>query len=686
MKRLLFTILMAALSLLQMQASDNVLRIVHGNMTDYAPLSDIDSIYFDETGATMYIQPIGEAVPVGIVRTDISSMEFISASDCPDRISVVYNGSTVTTENPFLLSGVSIAVDGSYVTVRNTNTATEYTTELSGTATDGAFTYEGEYKTTIILNGVTITNPKGPAIDIQCGKRIALELKKNTVNTLADGTGGDWKAALYCKGHLEIDKAGVLNVTGNTKHAISAKEYLQLKKAEGTINILGAKGDGMHCGQYFLANGCNVNISGVAGDGIQAEQSGEEGYAEEYADGSLWIQGGTFTINCSGSDVAGLKADTDININAEKSVPVINITMTGTGSKGMKANNINIVAGEITINDSGAPLVEGTDVQTAKCISADASINILAGTLNLLATGTGGKCIKSDGTISIGDKSTGEGPSLSAKTTGEKYTTGGGSTPGGGGTRPGRPGGGGGFPGGESSEGSSAKAIKAMGAIDIYGGELSINTATEGAEGLESKTGINIAGGKHYLKCYDDCINCSGSIAFNGGITVCFSNGNDAVDSNYGRTGSIVIGNGTVLTYSSRGGAEMGFDCDGNSYIQITGKGIAISAGGNQGGSTSATLSNAAQGYAFVTSSISYQTGRYYTIADSKGNNLVTYSFEGNVSSTCSMFTATGMTKGASYTVKYSTKEPTDAVTSFHGLYLGSSATGTTSVTSFTAK
>lgn len=225
-----------------------------------------------------------------------------------------------------------------------------------------------------------------------------------------------------------------------------------------------------------------------------------------------------------------------------------------------------------------------------------------------------------------------------------------------------------------------------MGAIDIYGGELSINTATEGAEGLESKTGINIAGGKHYLKCYDDCINSSGSIAFNGGMTVCFSNGNDAVDSNYGRTGSIVIGNGTVLTYSSRGGAEMGFDCDGNSYIQITGKGIAISAGGNQGGSTSATLSNAAQGYAFVTSSISYQTGRYYTIADSKGNNLVTYSFEGNVSSTCSMFTATGMTKGASYTVKYSTKEPTDAVTSFHGLYLGSSATGTTSVTSFTAK
>ena len=87
-----------------------------------------------------------------------------------------------------------------------------------------------------------------------------------------------------------------------------------------------------------------------------------------------------------------------------------------------------------------------------------------------------------------------------------------------------------------------------------------------------------------------------------------------------------------------------------------------------------------------MTSSISYQAGRYYTLADASGTNLVTYSFPVAVSSSLGLFTAIGMTKGSSYTIKYSTSEPTDATTAFHGLYIGSTAKGTTSVTSFTAK
>jgi hypothetical protein len=56
------------------------------------------------------------------------------------------------------------------------------------------------------------------------------------------------------------------------------------------------------------------------------------------------------------------------------------------------------------------------------------------------------------------------------------------------------------------------------------------------------------------------------------------------------------------------------------------------------------------------------------------------------ISSTLSFITAKGMTSGSKYTIKSSTTEPSDATTSWHGLYLGSSAIGTTSVTSFTAK
>ena len=232
---------------------------------------------------------------------------------------------------------------------------------------------------------------------------------------------------------------------------------------------------------------------------------------------------------------------------------------------------------------------------------------------------------------------------------------------------------------------SSAKAIKAICAVTIYGGETTINTTKNGAEGLESKTSIDIRGGRHYLKCYDDCINSTGKVYFNGGVTVCYSTGNDAVDSNAGTTGAITIGDGVVFAYMTKGDPDEGLDCDNNNYIQITGTGIGISAGGKQSG-TSGTISGAKQGYAFLTKPSSYATKTYYTLADAQGNNLVTYSFEATVKNSLSLITATGMTSKGSYTIKSSTTEPTDATTAFHGLYLGSSASGNTTVATFTAK
>ena len=219
-----------------------------------------------------------------------------------------------------------------------------------------------------------------------------------------------------------------------------------------------------------------------------------------------------------------------------------------------------------------------------------------------------------------------------------------------------------------------------------------VNTSTDGAEGLESKTAIYIEGGKHYFKCYDDCINSSGCIYFNGGVTICYGYGNDAVDSNAGKSGAITIGNGTVFAYTTKGSPEEGLDCDNNSYIVIKGTGTAISAGAQQGGgggwggSSSSAIGSATQGYTLYTSSVSYTAGRYYTLADASGNNMVTFSFEAACSSSLSLITATGMKSGSTYTVKYSTTAPTDATTTWHGLYLGSSHAGTTSAFSFTAK
>ena len=366
-------------------------------------------------------------------------------------------------------------------------------------------------------------------------------------------------------------------------------------------------------------------------------------------------------INSDASYCAGIKT---VNYVQTDGTVTIN-SSTGAATRGISATNVQTDGGTLKITSSSGGQTGSSDSYTAKGIKADTKIAFNAGTITITMSGNGGKGIKSSGTYTQG-VSGGTGPTLTVTTTGSSY--GSSTSTGGGGMW-----GGGGGPGQQSS-GSSAKAIKVLGNIYLYGGQTVVHTSTNGAEGLESKTAVYIEGGNHYFKCYDDCINSSGKIFFNGGVTVCYSNGNDAVDSNAGTAGAITIGNGTVLAYTSAGSPEEGIDCDNNSYIRITGSGIGLSAGGAQGGgSSSSSISGATQGYYFSTSSISYTTGRYYTLSDASGNNLVTYSFENGVNSTLSLFTAKGMTSGQYFYVTYDTSAPTDATTAWHGVYLGSS-------------
>ncbi len=451
------------------------------------------------------------------------------------------------------------------------------------------------------------------------------------------------------------------------------------------------------------------NVTGTYGGTSDVSEDSGTSYnaAGIKADGNVTIDGGTITVRNSGEMSKSIKSKATVTINAGEltfipsgAMKVINsdasyssaiktvdfvqnggtitITASGQAGRGITATNITTNGGTLAITNSGAGVQGTNDNYTAKGLKADTSISLNAGNITISMSGTGGKGIKSAGTYTQGTTD-GNGPTLTVTTTGSAL---GSSTSGGGGFP-----GGGGAPGQQSSSGSSAKGIKVQGTIYLYGGSSEVYTSTNGAEGLESKTAIYIQGGKHYFNCYDDCINSSGKIYFNGGVTVCYGYGNDAVDSNAGTTGAITIGDGTIFTYTTAGSPEEGFDCDNNSYIQITGNGIGISAGGAQGGgSSSSTISNAKQGYAFLTSSLGYQTGRYYTLANASGTNLVTYSFQSNCTSNLSFFTAKGMTSGSSYNVKYSTSAPTDATTTWHGLYLGSTATGTSTLTTFTAK
>ena len=347
-------------------------------------------------------------------------------------VEIVFNGSTVTYNIPDSVKGVTIGKNGAKVTVTCTNTTTEYTYRVSGSSTNGSLTINSDYKLTLQLAGLTLTNASGgAAIDIECGKRIDVVLEEGTVNTICDSGKGSQKGAFYTKGHAEFKGSGTLNVTGMLKHAISIKEYCELKSSLGTINILGAKGDGIHCGKgkikdennYFRMKGGTLNISGIADDGIDTDDYGvlaidsgtvnitiAESAIGLKADSTVTISDGKVTIDVPGDDSKAIRANHTVNIAGGENT----ITVSGNGSKAVKGNSyltgstvlkggyVNISGGKTVITLTGGNLITTTDgvADTTKCmgISADADLTQTGGTVTINVKGNEAKGYNVKGT------------------------------------------------------------------------------------------------------------------------------------------------------------------------------------------------------------------------------------------------------------------------------------------------
>ena len=712
MKKIASTLLLLAMSAIVSVAQ--TLNVVVGDAVYQFPAADAGTMPYTD-GTSLTIENKTFAI------SDITRMYVDATAVDSTTVSVVYDGAAAKV----YIAGdiahlVTPAISGAHVSIAQSNdVADEITYSLSGSSTDGEFYMTGSYKATVELRGLTLTNAtpvySGAAICIMNGKRIDFSVKSGTVNALTDcaspSSALEQKSALYCKGHLELKGQGTLTVNGKYAHAIKSAEYMTLKNA--TIKVASAVKDGISCDEYFQMKSGTLTISGVGDDGIQCDLDGtvNTGQLTDHDgedSGNIYIDGGTLNITTTAAGGKAIKADStlvvndgSLTLNVNGSVDTsdstdpsyvtalkggkvvinggtITATVKGNAGRGVAAWDIETNGGDIKITNSAAPTTISSDVKSAKGFKA-LNMALNAGTIGITMTGNAGKGISvGSGTQSSSGgrprggmgggtkwtnikgsytqgKSDGTGPTLTVTTTGSAYSS------------------------------SNAKAIKAICAAELYGGTTEVNTSTNGAEGLESKSSVTIAGGKHYFKCYDDCINSAGKISFNGGYTVAYGTGNDVIDSNAGTAGAITIGDGCVLAYTTKGDPEEAFDCDNNNYIQITGKGIAIGAGGAQS-STSGTISNAAQGYSFI-GTVSYKANVYNTLSDASGNNLVTFQLPVSINSRCSLVTAKGMVKGSSYKIMSSTTEPTDATVAWHGLYIGSSHEGTTSVKSaFTAK
>ena len=506
MKRIFLSLITLVLTI---AAMGQTLNVKVGQVTYQFPATQTGEMAY-ENGTTLTI--MGRTFNLA----DIDAMTVDEASVTDNQVVVTYDGTSATvTIAGNVAQYVTPTISGAHVNIEQTNTEAvdedEITYVLSGTTSDGEFALSGSYKCTVSLAGVTLTNPSGAAINITNGKRIQISAKKDTENTLADGSGGSQKACVYSKGQIQLQGNGTLNVVGNTKHAIKSGDYITVKNL--TLNITSAVGDGINCEEYFLMKSGTVSISGTGDDGIQCDLGGDASTGEIVA---------TETVDAHDDEDSG-------NVYIEGGT--LNITVTADAAKGIKSEgDLKISDGTFTIKTTGGGAWDTDDLKTkaSSCLSADGNTTISGGTLSLTSTGAGGKGINGDGAFTAtGGKVTikTSGNAVVASSSGSLSTVSSSSQ----------------LDRYSSDYKSSPKGLKIDGAITISDNAvISVTTTGAGGEGIEGKTSIDITGGQVTVVATDDAINAStntetngsGDLTISGGYVYARSTGNDGIDSN----------------------------------------------------------------------------------------------------------------------------------------------------------
>ena len=229
---------------------------------------------------------------------------------------------------------------------------------------------------------------------------------------------------------------------------------------------------------------------------------------------------------------------------------------------------------------TGKGMWDTDDLETkAACgLSADGSMYISGGSMNLTSTGSGGKGMKCDSVLTITDGD------ITVTTSGGLYYNNGttentnytGNTD---------------FI--SSDYYSSPKGIKAglktengnsytySGGLTISGGNIKVTTSGTNGEGVESKKYLNIDGGEIFVNAYDDGINSAQDMTVTGGYIYSRATNNDGMDAN----GNFYINGGLVYAIGARS-PELALDANSEEQkkLYISG-GVVIAVGGIENGS-----------------------------------------------------------------------------------------------------
>lgn len=465
MKKIIVLLAMV-LSVACMSAQDKILYYSNGNVIYTRTIENVDSVSFSSTGTSTSYTNLNESsfnfpvMGIDSIVFYVTSQGGDDPSEGEDEGDIIYitynNGGTVGVINPWSSRGIAVTCNGEDVVVNAASGTQDRTIFVSGTTIDGSLVINTDYRFNLILGGADITNPTGAAINVPSDKKVTLKLKDGTTNTLSDGSTSADKAALQCKGAVDIYDNGTLNIAGKSKHAINSDAHIYMYA--GTINITEAANDGLHANNFKLYGG-NMTIRDFNGDGIQAQY----GATNNNRDGNIEILGGSLDIMASVADTKGMKCDTIIisggNLlliasgNQTKAIKAGTAFIAGGSTEitasgatvveagdpsyctGIKATNTYITNGTLTITcpvsndgargiscDNTVAISGGTttisvagnggtytnasnvsDTYSATCIKADVAVIISAGTVDLTASGTNSRAISCDGDVTISD-------------------------------------------------------------------------------------------------------------------------------------------------------------------------------------------------------------------------------------------------------------------------------------------
>ncbi len=408
-----------------------------------------------DTGAGSYTYPS---------TGDASSEDDISKTTFTRMITITWSGSSVSVDGDYY---GYVSTSGGDVTV--SNSGDDYIVyKLSGSSSDGSFKLYSSAKQAILLNGLTLTNPSGAAIDNQSGKRTFVMVEGT--NTLSDGSSAsysatgdeDMKGVLFSEGQLVFSGSGSLTVNANnsqSKSGIVSDDYIRVLNSP-TIRVTcgSGAGHGLKANEYVqLSSGAlNISVAASMKKGINSENY-------------VLVEGGTHTITVTGgvaydsedgeyTGTAGIKADNYFSMTGGS----ISITNSGKGGKGLRA---------------GSDGYSGT-IQAS---------SISGGTLTIKTSGSESNDVSCKG-IKIG------------------YVT-------------------------SSSSGWGRSSSTGTGDLNISGGSVSVTVGgSEGIECKGNMT-IS-GGEVYAYSTGDDAINSLGEMNVTGGYVYAYSSGNDAMDSN----------------------------------------------------------------------------------------------------------------------------------------------------------